>query len=126
VPRPRRRIPVWIAATGEATARLAAARGLPLLLGMDATNDEKRRLARHHAPHTSAHVAYVADTCAEAEDALRRAMPGWLATTSQYTRIDGTDSTGGPPAIRMPTSSTCSAFTRSGRPNHAYGGSPRR
>ncbi len=90
VPAPRRPIPVWIAATGEGTARLAAARGLPLLLGMQATDDEKRRLARHRAPHASVHVAHVADTQDEAQDTLRRSMPSWLATTGQYTRIDGT------------------------------------
>lgn len=65
VPTPRRPVPVWIAATGDGTARLAAARGLPRLLGIHATDDEKRCPARHHAPHAS-------------------------ATTGQYTCIDGT------------------------------------
>ena len=41
------------------------------------------------ATHASTHVAYAADTLAEAQDALRAAMPGWLATTTQYARIDG-------------------------------------
>jgi alkanesulfonate monooxygenase SsuD/methylene tetrahydromethanopterin reductase-like flavin-dependent oxidoreductase (luciferase family) len=98
VPRPRRRAPVWVAATTEPTVRLAAARGLPLLLGMHATVDEKRALLdRYHAepgatrglPHAGAHLAYVADTRTEAVAALRAAMPGWLATTSRYVRIDG-------------------------------------
>jgi alkanesulfonate monooxygenase SsuD/methylene tetrahydromethanopterin reductase-like flavin-dependent oxidoreductase (luciferase family) len=94
VPVPRRPVPVWVAATSEATVELAAARGLPLLLGMHATAEEKRRLIDHYdngalgVPHTSAHVAYVADTQAEARDALRASMPGWLATTAQYVRID--------------------------------------
>ena len=99
VPTPRRPVPVWVAATGESTVELAAARGLPLLLGMHATPEEKRRLLDHyrkHAgpidvdaiPHASAHVAYVAETPSQARDALRQAMPGWLATTGQYVRID--------------------------------------
>jgi hypothetical protein len=74
---------------------LAAARRLPLLLGMHATNEDKRRLLEayrdHGRPsltHASTAVAYVADTMAEAQAALRAAMPGWLATTAQYTRID--------------------------------------
>jgi alkanesulfonate monooxygenase SsuD/methylene tetrahydromethanopterin reductase-like flavin-dependent oxidoreductase (luciferase family) len=97
VPEPRRTLPVWVAATGESTARVAAARRLPLLLGMHATADEKRRLLDHYreqadcsVSHAGAHLAYVADTIADAHARLRAAMPGWLATTSQYLRIDGT------------------------------------
>jgi alkanesulfonate monooxygenase SsuD/methylene tetrahydromethanopterin reductase-like flavin-dependent oxidoreductase (luciferase family) len=96
VPAPRRPIPVWVAATSEVTAALAAARGLPLLLGMHATAEDKRRLLEAYLdaqapslPHASTHVAYVADTRAEAEDALHAAMPGWLATTAGYVRVDG-------------------------------------
>jgi alkanesulfonate monooxygenase SsuD/methylene tetrahydromethanopterin reductase-like flavin-dependent oxidoreductase (luciferase family) len=96
VPRPRRPTPVWVAATSPPTAALAAARGLPLLLGMHATVEEKRRLLDHyqdHGPpnlhHASTHVAYVADTVGQAQDTLRTAMPGWLSTTGQYQRIDG-------------------------------------
>jgi alkanesulfonate monooxygenase SsuD/methylene tetrahydromethanopterin reductase-like flavin-dependent oxidoreductase (luciferase family) len=99
VPTPRRPVPVWVAATSEPTVRLAAARRLPLLLGMHATPDDKRRLLdRYHEHsdlpgvgavcHASAHVAHVADTHTEARDTLRAAMPGWLATTGQYVRID--------------------------------------
>jgi alkanesulfonate monooxygenase SsuD/methylene tetrahydromethanopterin reductase-like flavin-dependent oxidoreductase (luciferase family) len=92
VPAPCRPVPVWVAATGESTAELAAARGLPLLLGMHATAEQKRRLLDHHGVagcgHASAHLAYVADTRAQAETVLRAAMPGWLATTAEYVRID--------------------------------------
>jgi alkanesulfonate monooxygenase SsuD/methylene tetrahydromethanopterin reductase-like flavin-dependent oxidoreductase (luciferase family) len=94
VPAPRRPVPVWVAATSEPTVELAAIRGLPLLLGMHAPAEEKRRLIDHYGngvlgvPHASAHVAYLADTQAEARDALRASMPGWLATTAQYVRID--------------------------------------
>lgn len=97
VPRPRRPVPVWVAATSQPTVALAAARGLPLLLGMHATTTEKRHLLDHYerhgpsgAEHASAHLAFVADTVAGAEAALRSAMPDWLATTSGYVRVDGT------------------------------------
>jgi alkanesulfonate monooxygenase SsuD/methylene tetrahydromethanopterin reductase-like flavin-dependent oxidoreductase (luciferase family) len=100
VPLPRRPVPVWVAATGAPTAALAATRALPLLLGMHATTADKRALLDdYHAhathdrppgvPHASAHVAYVADTLAQAQGTLRAAMPDWLATTAQYVRIDG-------------------------------------
>jgi alkanesulfonate monooxygenase SsuD/methylene tetrahydromethanopterin reductase-like flavin-dependent oxidoreductase (luciferase family) len=97
VPRPRRPVPVWVAATTEASAEPAAVRGLPLLLGMHATTDDKRRLLAAYAaralrqpvPHAAAHLAYVADTTRAAEDALRAAMPAWLAGTAGYVRIDG-------------------------------------
>jgi alkanesulfonate monooxygenase SsuD/methylene tetrahydromethanopterin reductase-like flavin-dependent oxidoreductase (luciferase family) len=96
VPRPRRRVPVWVAATSAPTAALAAARQLPLLLGVHATPDEKRDLLDGYGtpapgglPHASAHLAYVADTRAQAHAVLRATMPAWLATTSQYRRIDG-------------------------------------
>jgi len=40
-------------------------------------------------PHVSAHLAFVADTVERAEAVLRAALPGWLATTRESTRIDG-------------------------------------
>lgn len=98
VPVPRRKVPVWVAATGAATVALAANRGLPLLLGMHATVEEKRRLLELHGAaldepahgpaHASAHLAFVADTVAEAERTLRASMPGWLSTTAEYVRLD--------------------------------------
>ncbi len=97
VPAPRRLVPVWVAATSEPTARLAAAHRLPLLLGMHADAEEKRRMLEHYrqqtshaVSHASAHLAYVADTVPDARATLRAAMPGWMATTGQYVRIDGT------------------------------------
>jgi alkanesulfonate monooxygenase SsuD/methylene tetrahydromethanopterin reductase-like flavin-dependent oxidoreductase (luciferase family) len=102
VPRPRRPVPVWIAATSSATVELAATRGLPLLLGMHATNAEKAELlaeyaqvaiAHGHQPadigHASAQLAYVADTDAAATAAIRTALPSLLAGTDGYIRIDG-------------------------------------
>jgi alkanesulfonate monooxygenase SsuD/methylene tetrahydromethanopterin reductase-like flavin-dependent oxidoreductase (luciferase family) len=93
VPRPSAPVPVWVAATSTPTVELAAARGLPLLTGMHATDAEKRALIDQHGAsdldHASAHLAYVADTLTEAEGALRAAMPAWLASTREYVRIDG-------------------------------------
>ncbi|WP_460526881.1 LLM class flavin-dependent oxidoreductase [Flindersiella endophytica] len=95
VPHPAGPVPVWVAATSRPTAQLAAERGLPLLTGMHATDAEKRALidqhGAHELDHASAHLAYVADTRAEAEQALRSTMPAWLATTREYVRIDGSE-----------------------------------
>jgi alkanesulfonate monooxygenase SsuD/methylene tetrahydromethanopterin reductase-like flavin-dependent oxidoreductase (luciferase family) len=102
VPRPRRPVPLWIAATSPSTVDLAARRGLPLLLGMQADDEEKAELlttyartaaAHGHDPaavdHASAHLAYLADTDAEAVEAVRAGLPGLLAGTDGYVRIDG-------------------------------------
>jgi alkanesulfonate monooxygenase SsuD/methylene tetrahydromethanopterin reductase-like flavin-dependent oxidoreductase (luciferase family) len=66
--------PVWVAATGEGTARLAGRFGLPLLLGMHAPDDDHVALIntwRHEAEaagfdpdaaeHVSTHLAQIAD-----------------------------------------------------------------
>ncbi|MDG4785066.1 LLM class flavin-dependent oxidoreductase [Micromonospora sp. WMMD1102] len=108
VPRPSRPLPVWLAATSTPTVDLAAARGLPLLLGMHVDDAAKAATLDRHArtataagrnatgaEHVSAHLAYVADTVAEAEKELRDTLPGWLARTREYVRIDGS-----PPAHR--------------------------
>jgi alkanesulfonate monooxygenase SsuD/methylene tetrahydromethanopterin reductase-like flavin-dependent oxidoreductase (luciferase family) len=94
---------VLVAATSPATVALAAARGLPLLLGLHATDAEKAALLRHYAavatgvghdptaiPHASAHLAQVAATRREAAGLLRDTMPPWLASTGGYVRVDGT------------------------------------
>ncbi|MFG2043680.1 LLM class flavin-dependent oxidoreductase [Dactylosporangium sp. NPDC048998] len=99
VPRPRHRLPVWVAATAPPTVELAAARGLPLLLGMHDDDAAKAAMLRHHAAagggatagHASAHLAFVADTAEEAESVLRRTMPGWLAAAGASVRIDGSE-----------------------------------
>ncbi len=93
VPRPatRPRPPVVVAATTPATAEAAAVRGLPLLLGLHADDDEKCELlagyakvaADHgHDPdsieHLAAAVCHIADTRAEAAADLRAAMPAWI------------------------------------------------
>lgn len=93
VPRPatRSRPPVVVAATTPATAEVAAARGLPLLLGLHTDDDEKCDLlaryakvaAEHgHDPdaveHVAAAVCHIADSRSEAVDNLRAAMTGWI------------------------------------------------
>ena len=105
VPRPRRPLPVWVAATSPATVELAAARGLPLLLGMHATDAEHAdllgrygRVAAAHGhdpartPHASAHLAQVGP---DAADVVRARLPALLAGTREYVRLDGS-----PPAHR--------------------------
>ncbi|MEN3614887.1 LLM class flavin-dependent oxidoreductase [Plantactinospora sp. ZYX-F-223] len=108
VPRPARPAPVWLAATSPPTVDLAANRGLPLLLGMHVDDTAKAATLDRYAEtataagrdatapeHVSAHLAYVADTVAEAEKELRDTLPGWLARTREYVRVDGS-----PPAHR--------------------------
>ena len=94
VPRPELPVPVWVAATSMATVEVAAQRHLPLLLGMHEDATAKAAMIAAHGipglPHASAHLAYVADSRAEAERVLRASLPGWLARTREYTRLDGT------------------------------------
>jgi len=93
VPRPRTlpHPPVVLACTSTATAELAAAHGVPMLLGMHMTDDDKITMLRHYAqaaraaghdpeqiPHVSTVLAQVADTRDQAVAELRSAMPGWL------------------------------------------------
>jgi alkanesulfonate monooxygenase SsuD/methylene tetrahydromethanopterin reductase-like flavin-dependent oxidoreductase (luciferase family) len=110
VPRPSRRVPLFVASTSPTTAAIAARRGLPLLLGMHDTDTAKAAMIEHHADsvvrhappagpdrdgtaHASAHLAYVADSVREAETVLRNALPAWLASASQHVRIDGSTAT---------------------------------
>ena len=104
VPRPRTRPRplVVVAATSAATAELAAARRLPMLLGMHQDDDSKREMiacyeaaaaARGHPPgggHMAAVVAQVADSRAEARRLLRRQLPRWLRPgLVGYVPVDG-------------------------------------
>lgn len=93
--------PVVVACTSEATVDLAAARGLPVLLGMDLTDERRRALlerwaaeaARHgHDPHEGGHVAcvlaQVGESRAEAEATLRaRMLPFLEEGVGAYTSI---------------------------------------
>jgi alkanesulfonate monooxygenase SsuD/methylene tetrahydromethanopterin reductase-like flavin-dependent oxidoreductase (luciferase family) len=72
-------------------AELAATRGLPLVVGLHADDDEKRELLSAYAKvahehgldpdaveHLTASVCHIAGSRAEAEAELRAAMPGWI------------------------------------------------
>ncbi|MFI0351381.1 LLM class flavin-dependent oxidoreductase [Actinomadura sp. 9N407] len=82
VPRPAAPPPVAVACTSPATERLAAERGLPMLLGMHAGDEEKAAAIERHGlpetPHISTHLAQVAGTRDEAVSTLVREMPRWL------------------------------------------------
>ncbi|WP_149184026.1 LLM class flavin-dependent oxidoreductase [Streptomyces sp. TRM49041] len=85
-----------LACTSPKSVRLAAARGLPMLLGMHCGDEDKaemvslwRReaLAAGHTPdevariaagHVSAGVAQIADHTADASETLLKSVPGWL------------------------------------------------
>jgi len=104
VPRPRTRPhpPVVVAATSAATAELAAARGLPILLGLHAGDEGKREMMQRYAAaaarhgtrpaggHVAAIVAQVADSRAEARRLLRARLPRWLGPgLAGYVPVDG-------------------------------------
>ncbi|TYB47738.1 LLM class flavin-dependent oxidoreductase [Actinomadura chibensis] len=82
VPRAAVPPPVTVACTSPATERLAAERGLPMLLGMHVGPEEKAAAVARHGlpdlPHVSAHVAQVADTRERAVRTLMAEMPRWL------------------------------------------------
>ena len=82
VPRPPAPPPIVVAATSPGTERLAAERGLPMLLGMHVGDEEKAAAVRRHGdpglPHVSAHLAFVGRDREEAVATLLREMPRWL------------------------------------------------
>ena len=97
---------VVVACTSPASVRLAAERGLPMLLGMHVGDEEKAEmvalwrssaLAAGHtpdvvraAPHVSAGVAQVSDRGAQAAETLLKAMPGWLKQgLDAHVTVDG-------------------------------------
>ncbi|NMH93357.1 LLM class flavin-dependent oxidoreductase [Pseudonocardia bannensis] len=98
-PRTRPHPPVVLAVTSAAGRDLAAARGLPMLLGMHADDVEKARFCAEYraaggpvpdAAHLSTHLAYVADTRAEAQATIRATLPRWLRPgLAGYVRADG-------------------------------------
>ncbi|MBW1601496.1 LLM class flavin-dependent oxidoreductase [Streptomyces sp. JJ66] len=106
--------PVVVACISEGSARLAARRGLPMLLGMHCGDEEKARLtalwrrealaAGHDADtladgHVCAGVAQVADTREEAAETLAKAMPGWLRQgLGAHVTVDGRQRTMRDPA----------------------------
>ncbi|SEF91127.1 Flavin-dependent oxidoreductase, luciferase family (includes alkanesulfonate monooxygenase SsuD and methylene tetrahydromethanopterin reductase) [Thermomonospora echinospora] len=81
VPRVAEPPPVAVACTSPATEALAAAHGLPMLLGMHVGDEEKAAaVARYGAPaaHISTGLAQVADSRREAVRLVTREMPRWL------------------------------------------------
>ncbi|MGW7365483.1 LLM class flavin-dependent oxidoreductase [Streptomyces sp. NPDC054841] len=97
---------VVVACTSPASVRLAAERGLPMLLGMHCGDEEKAEMValwRRHAlaagrapetvaraGHVSAGVAQIADSRAAAEETLVKAMPGWLKQgLDAHVTVDG-------------------------------------
>ena len=98
VPRPRGDLPVITAVTSEDGLRAAADRGLPMLLGMHADDEEKAALTARYAQlapdaasrHVSAGIAHVADSTTEAVATVRAALPRWLGPgLAGYRRADG-------------------------------------
>ncbi|MET9530398.1 MULTISPECIES: LLM class flavin-dependent oxidoreductase [unclassified Streptomyces] len=97
---------VIVACTSPASVRLAAERGLPMLLGMHSDDEEKAEMValwRTHARaagvppetvadggHVAAGVAQIADRRAEAAETLVKAMPGWLKQgLDAHVTVDG-------------------------------------
>jgi alkanesulfonate monooxygenase SsuD/methylene tetrahydromethanopterin reductase-like flavin-dependent oxidoreductase (luciferase family) len=103
VPTPLSVPPLAVACTSRGTVELAAARGLPMLLGMHIGDEDKAAMVRLYdqtaaaagrapatAEHISAVLAYVGDDRERARADLRAAMPGWLtAGLSAHTPVDG-------------------------------------
>ncbi|MEV7970523.1 LLM class flavin-dependent oxidoreductase [Sphaerisporangium sp. NPDC088356] len=92
VPRPGRPVRPMVASTSPGTVQVAAARGLPMLLGMHIGDPGKAALMEGYAgtavahghdltgiPHVAAGIAYVADTTSEAVAAMKESLPRWLA-----------------------------------------------
>ncbi|MCX5385717.1 LLM class flavin-dependent oxidoreductase [Streptomyces sp. NBC_00083] len=97
---------VIVACTSPRSVKLAAERGLPMLLGMHCGDEEKAEmvalwrgeaLAAGHTPervaaagHVSAGVAQIADRGADAAETLLKAMPGWLKQgLDAHVTVDG-------------------------------------
>ncbi|MFJ8152568.1 LLM class flavin-dependent oxidoreductase [Streptomyces sp. NPDC094468] len=97
---------VVVACTSPASVRLAAERGLPMLLGMHIGDEEKAEMValwRQHArtagrpveeilgaAHVSAGVCQIADRRTDAVETLTKAMPGWLKQGLEaHVTVDG-------------------------------------
>ncbi|PAZ17641.1 LLM class flavin-dependent oxidoreductase [Streptomyces sp. SA15] len=97
---------VVVACTSPESVRLAAERGLPMLLGMHVGDEEKAEMValwRQHArasghppeqvldaAHVSAGVCQIADRRTDAAETLLKAMPGWLKQgLGAHVTVDG-------------------------------------
>ncbi|WP_219508211.1 LLM class flavin-dependent oxidoreductase [Nonomuraea ceibae] len=96
---PSARLRPVVACTSGSTIALAAARGLPMLLGVHVGDEEKAAAVRAHGAsgvpgssggHVAAAVAHVADTTPQAVRELKESMPAWLKPgLASYTPVDG-------------------------------------
>ncbi len=105
---PPARLRPLVACTSESTVRLAAARRLPMLLGMHIDDEEKAAMIAHYERsakagplsgdetghgvngHVAAVLAHVADSTAAAVREVRTEMPRWLEPgLAGYVRVDG-------------------------------------
>lgn len=97
---------VIVACTSKQSVRLAAGRGLPMLLGMHCGDEEKAEMVAlwqtyaraagrthdeiEHAGHVSAGVVQIADCRTDATETLLKAMPGWLKQGLEaHVTVDG-------------------------------------
>ncbi|GEC08464.1 alkanal monooxygenase [Streptomyces spinoverrucosus] len=97
---------VLVACTSPASVRMAAERGLSMLLGMHVGDEEKAEMValwRQHAravgrsaeeirgaAHVSAGVCQIADRRTDAAETLLKAMPGWLKQgLDAHVTVDG-------------------------------------
>ncbi|MET7714305.1 LLM class flavin-dependent oxidoreductase [Streptomyces sp. NPDC005407] len=97
---------VIVACTSPKSVKLAAERGLPMLLGMHCDDGEKAEMVARwrtdalaagrppeeveRAGHVSAGVAQIADRRAHASETLLKAMPGWLKQgLDAHVTVDG-------------------------------------
>ncbi|MEU6409616.1 LLM class flavin-dependent oxidoreductase [Microbispora sp. NPDC046933] len=94
---PQARMSPVVACTSDGTVRLAAERGLPMLLGMHIGDDEKAKMiaayetyAAAPAAHIGAALGYVADTTEQAVREMRESLPRWLGPgLAGYIPVDG-------------------------------------
>lgn len=101
---PDARMSPIVACTSPASARLAAERGLPMLLGMHVDDDEKAAMIAEYEAHAVAHavrresdaghiaaaVAHVAGTTERAVRELTESLPRWLGPgLAGYVPVDG-------------------------------------
>lgn len=100
--------PVLVACTSPGSVRLAAERGVPMLLGMHSGDEDKaamvaayrtaaraagrtpEQIDRVEAEHMAAGVAQIEDSAAEARRVLLKSMPGWFNYgLSAHRTVDG-------------------------------------
>ncbi|MBM7772454.1 alkanesulfonate monooxygenase SsuD/methylene tetrahydromethanopterin reductase-like flavin-dependent oxidoreductase (luciferase family) [Actinokineospora baliensis] len=98
VPTPTAPTTLHLASTSLATVELAAAQGVPMLLGMHMTDDEKRAFVDHYrasggpigADHISTVVVHIADSREQAVAEVMATAPGWLEQgLAAHVRVDG-------------------------------------